>query len=198
MDSQPRSKRSRRPTEQGAIAGESPFLETFILFAHRLADANAENARRTREENKKKKELATEANSQTYPPSHGVDLMFSPATPTSSSSMLRSLINHVVLTEWNPFVDDGSSVRLKNLITLVAHLVGDDFSEDCRNGTKGIEELEEIVADPEAYMEERRNQAAEGKGKGKGKERATNASPQALSHYGGVSPAFSCSECQGA
>lgn len=85
-------KRARRPTQCGVYAGElTVFSLTFsfsfpVVSANFVVDAATEKTRQTREGNQQKKELATEANSQTYSAKHGVCMMFDLADPTSSTS----------------------------------------------------------------------------------------------------------------
>ncbi|KAF8607471.1 hypothetical protein BDV93DRAFT_505624 [Ceratobasidium sp. AG-I] len=146
-DNGTRPKRARKPTERGAYA-----------------ESATEKIRRTREGNQQRKELAAEANSQTYSANHGVDLMFDLADSTSSSNK------------------ESDRAHLNHLIAQVAHLTGRDYSEECRQGSMGIEDLEVILDDPTAAMEESTSQLRRNTGKGK----ADDALPHNLTNYSGI------------
>ncbi|KAF8594295.1 hypothetical protein BDV93DRAFT_565583 [Ceratobasidium sp. AG-I] len=148
-DNMARPKRSRKPTERGVYV-----------------DSATEKTRRTREGNKQKKELAAEANSQTYSADHGVNLMFDLAEPTPSSNR------------------ESDGAHLKRLIAQVAHLTGRDYSEECWRGLMGIEDLEAIVDDPTANMEDSTSRLGRNTGKGK----AVEATPRNSTNYSGIGP----------
>lgn len=63
--------------------------------------------------------------------------------------------------------ESDDDAHLKHLITQVFHLIGIDYSEDCRKGSVDAAYLEEILEDPAAAMEENaiRSQRKAAKGK---------------------------------
>lgn len=65
-------------------------------------------------------------------------------------------------------------------------MIGVDYSEECRQGSMGIAELEEILDDPAAAMEENAIRLRQKVGKGK----AVEIAPQNRTNYSNVSPNF--------
>ncbi|KAF8595493.1 hypothetical protein BDV93DRAFT_514936 [Ceratobasidium sp. AG-I] len=71
---------------------------------------------------------------------------------------------------------------LERLIAQVAHLIGQDYSKECWRGLMGIEDLEAIVDNPTANMEESTGWVGCNMGKGK----AVKATPRNSTNYPGT------------
>jgi hypothetical protein len=152
-----------------------------------VPEADLEKKRRTYEGSQTKKKLVAEANSEYYSPDRTVERMFNAAEPTSSRSKYSLLMSHILMLS-NRLLDEDSNDLLEDLITRVAHLTGIDYSEACRKGEMGVEELMLTLEDPYANDSENEDQSGSGKGKGISGDKQ----PQYQAHYPGVSNLFDC------